>query len=93
MTGVQTCALPIYCEKPKEKTDSGLYIPEMAQKKSDRKFVVVAVPDNYDEVLVGQIIYTEKDCDIKVSSNEYFGITDDELFKIETRNILAVELV
>ena len=82
-----------HCEKPKEKTDSGLYIPEVAQKKSDRKFVVVAVPDNYDEVLVGQIIYTEKDCDRPIQSNEYFGIADQDLFKIEIEHILAVELV
>jgi co-chaperonin GroES (HSP10) len=81
-----------HCEKPKDKTDGGLYIPEMAQKKSDRKFVVEAVPDNYDEVLVGQIIYTEENCDRPVQSNEYFGIVDNELFKIETRHILAVQL-
>jgi len=27
-----------------------------------------------------------------VQSNEYFGIVDNELFKIETRHILAVQL-
>jgi co-chaperonin GroES (HSP10) len=82
-----------HADKPKEKTDGGLFIPQSAQKKSDRKFVVVAVPDNYDDVLVGQIIYTQKDCDIPVQTNEYFGIVDNELFKVKIENILAVELV
>ena len=82
-----------HCEKPKEVSDGGIIIPEMAQKKSDRKFVVEAVPDNYDDVLVGQIIYTEENCDIPVQSNEYFGIVDNELFKIETRHIVAVQII
>lgn len=79
-----------HVDKPKEVSDGGIIIPEEARKKSDRKFVVVGVPDGYDEVLVGQVIFTEPDCDRLVANNEYFGIVDNDLFKIETRHVLAV---
>lgn len=79
-----------HAEKPKEMSDGGIVIPEMARKKSDRKFIVVGVPDGYDEVLVGQVIFTEHDCDRPVANNEFMGIVDNDLFKIETRHVLAV---
>lgn len=79
-----------HVDKPKEVSEGGIIIPEVARKKSDRKFVVVGVPDDYDEVLVGQTIFTEHDCDRPIANNEYFGIVDNELFKIETRHVLAV---
>lgn len=78
-------------EKPKE-SEGSIYIPEAHRTESDKKFIVVAVADGYDDVLVGQTIYTEKDCDIPLQTNEYFGIVDTDLFKIKTENILAVVL-
>ena len=74
-----------------EKTEGGILIPESAQKKyHDNKFVVVAVPEGYDEVAVGDTILTEKDCDRPIESNELFGELDYDLFKVETKDILAI---
>jgi co-chaperonin GroES (HSP10) len=77
-------------EKAKEKTDGGIIIPEAHRKESDTKFVVVNVHKGYEDCAVGDVIYTEKDCDIRVESNEIFGILPDDLFKIETRFIVAI---
>ena len=80
MTGVQTCALPICFP-----------VTISAQKKyHDNKFVVIAVPEGYDEVAVGDTILTEKDCDRPIESNELFGELDYDLFKVETKDILAI---
>mgnify|MGYP003345625286 CR=1 FL=1 len=80
-----------HAEKAQEKTDSGLFIPESAQKTSDRKFKVVAVHDGYEDCEVGDVIYTEKDCDIPIQIDNSFNIVSEKLFKIETKNILAFE--
>jgi len=78
-------------EKPKEVTDGGIIIPEAHRKQSDRKFVVCGVAEGYEDCSVGDVILTEKDCDIPLQPNELLGIKDSDIFRIKTENILAVE--
>lgn len=78
-------------EKAAEKTDGGIIIPEAHRKESDRKFRVVAVPEGYDDVSVGDVIYTEIDCDIPLQANEFLGIVPNDLFRINIDNIVAKE--
>lgn len=77
-------------EKAKEKTDGGIIIPEAHRKESDTKFVVVNVHEGYEDCAVGDVIYTLKDCDRPIESNELFGILPNDLFKIETKDIVAI---
>lgn len=78
-------------EKAAEKTDGGIIIPEAHRKESDRKFRVVSVPEGYDDVSVGDVIYTEIDCDIPLQANEFLGIVPNDLFRINIDNIVAKE--
>lgn len=77
-------------DKAKEVTDGGIIIPEAHRKESDTKFVVVEVHEGYEDCKVGDVIYTDKDCDRPIESNEIFGILPDDLFKIETKDIVAI---
>jgi len=78
-------------EKAKEVTSGGIFIPEAHRKESDRKFRVVAVHDGYEDCKVGDVIYTEIDCDIPLEANDLLGIVPNDLFRINTENIVAVE--
>jgi len=77
-------------EKAKEITDGGIIIPEAHRKESDNKFVIVTVHDGYEDCAVGDVIYTEKDCDRAIESNDLFGILPNDLFKIETKDIVGI---
>lgn len=78
-------------EKAADKTQGGIIIPEAHRKESDRKFRVVAVPNGYEDVSVGDVIYTEIDCDIPLEANEFLGIVPNDLFRINIDNIVAKE--
>lgn len=78
-------------EKAKEKEGS-IYIPETHRKESDTKFVVVSIHDGYEDCKVGDVIYTQRECDRPIQANDIFNILPNDLFKIETKDILAVEL-
>mgnify|MGYP003350434336 CR=1 FL=1 len=76
-------------EKAKDVTDGGIILTNVVE--SDTKFVVLTTHDGYEDCKEGDIIYTEIHCDRPIDSNEYFGITDKDLFKIETKDIVAVQ--
>lgn len=77
-------------EKAQEKTDGGIIIPEAHRKESDTKFVVVNIHDGYEDCAVGDVIYTEVHCDRPIESNDLFGILPNDLFKIETKDVVAI---
>lgn len=77
-------------EKAKDVTDGGIILTNVVE--SDTKFIVTATHDGYKDCKIGDTIYTEVHCDRPVDSNEYFGITDKDLFKIETKDIVAIQL-
>lgn len=79
-------------EKAAEKTEGGIIIPEAHRKESDKKFRVVSVPDGYEDCAVGDVIYTEIDCDIPIQANEFLGIVPNDLFRISIDNIIGKEI-
>jgi len=76
-------------EPPQEKIGS-IIVPEVARKIRDNKFIVHSVHQGYTDCAVGDVIYTEKDCDIPLEVNELVSKLEKGLFKIETQNIVAV---
>lgn len=67
--------------KAKDKTSSGIYIPETAQEKLQEGKVIAVAKDATDEVTVGDhIIYKEfSGTQIKLEDIEYILLTEDDI--------------
>lgn len=67
--------------EPKEKTSSGLYIPDTAKEKLREGQVLAKAEDATDEVVVGDhVIYKEfGGTDVIIEGEDYILLTEDDL--------------
>ncbi len=72
-------------EEPKDRTDSGIYIPETAQEKSLKGIVQAVHQDNIGEIAIGDTVYFAKFSTVPftVKNQDYMTVKIDDLLAIE----------
>jgi len=67
--------------KAKEKTSSGIYIPDTAKEKLQEGEIIALAEDATDEVVVGDhVIYKEfAGTEVKIEGEDYILLTEDDL--------------
>lgn len=67
--------------KAKEKTSSGIYIPDTAKEKLKEGEIIALAEDATDEVVVGDhVIYKEfAGTEVKIEGQDYILLTEDDL--------------